>query len=84
MNLSKAQADALTMLPAEVTGPWFTVAGWKQGLQTVDQDPIRWQLRNNWTGPLKRLVRKGLAYRSGGNVYHPTASDFERDSSHDG
>ena len=64
MKLSEAQQTALSLAPFILTGPWHS--HWdgvrfrptRYGIQTVEQDPMRWMIEQHWPAVTRRLVRK--------------------------
>lgn len=79
-ELSEAQKFALDYAPFVVTGPWPWRNGSRMyGIQTVEQDWIRWDLRPNWSAPIRRLIRKGLLTNDDGVYRKPAAMTAQQE-----
>lgn len=73
--LTTSQETALAHAPFQLTGPWrskwegatFRPTRW--GIQTVEQEPIRWLLSEGWPATIRRLVKRGLLIRDPQGTY---------------
>ncbi len=70
-KLTAPQKFVLSFAPFILTGPWYKYGGPQYGIQTVDQEPMRWELNPHWPATIRRLIKRGYLVRSG-DVYYLT------------